>query len=138
MTIREAAARHGVCMGGCGLSATQHWKGVLDPFGGIHFADRRFTRRALRNMLILVARRDRESNAMLNEGDIGYLNLPQFEFFYLWHDEVAASRMAMDLGVRLPAKLSRLSRLRCLSLARKQKVKLSKRSALYAWAMDDV
>jgi hypothetical protein len=44
--------------------------------------------------------------------------------------------MAAELGVRLPAKLSRLSRLRAQALAHKHGVKLSKRSALYAWAND--
>jgi hypothetical protein len=80
-------------------------------------------------MLLLVARRDRAA-------DMEYLNLPRFEFFYLWHDNVEASRMAMELGVRLPARLSRLDRLRCLQLARRQNVRLSKRSAIYAWAHD--
>jgi len=118
-----------VCAGGCGLPDKDHWKGVIDPFGVIHYADRRFTRRALRNLLLLVARRDRAA-------DKEFLNLPQFEFFYLWWDNVTASRMAMDLGVRLPARLSRFDRLRCLQLARKQGVALSRRSSIYSWAND--
>lgn len=139
MTIHEAAARYNVCDGLvptdngrlalCGISYAAHWIGTIDGFGVAHFANRRFTRRALRNLLLLVARRDRMA-------DPAYLNLPQFEYYYLWSDNVAASRMALDLGVRLPARLSRLDRLRCQQLARKAGVKLSKRSAIYKWAND--
>ena len=130
LTIRDAAVRYRVCTS-ClpEVDYLNRTHGVIDGFGVAHFADRRFTRRALRNMLLLVARRNRAA-------DMEYLNLPQFEFFYLWHDNVEASRMAMELGVRLPARLSRLDRLRCLQLARRQNVRLSKRSAIYAWAHD--
>jgi hypothetical protein len=138
MTIREAAARHVVCLGSstmmplCPWAGTRrHMAGFIDVFGVAHFSDRRFTRRALRNLLLLVARRDRAA-------DQEFLNLSQFEFFYLWYDNVTASRMAMDLGVRLPARLSRLDRLRCLQLARKSGARLSRRSSIYAWATDDV
>ena len=139
MTIREVAEKYGVCLGGgyaqwvggpfyaCGIHMTDHQKGVIDPFGVAHYTNRRFTRRSLRNLLMLVARRDREA-------DPNYLNLPQYEFFYLWKDNVTASKMALDLGYRLPARLSRKDRLRCLQLVRRHKVNLSRRPALYAWA----
>lgn len=131
-TIHEAAARYGVCDSPtCPLIGDPlHWKGFIDPFGVGHYSDRRFTRRALRNLLILVARRDRLA-------DPGWLNSNAlFDWYYLYTDEVAASRMAMSLGVRLPARLSRLNRLKCLQLAKRKGVKLSKRSAVYAWAND--
>jgi hypothetical protein len=114
----------------CGLSERQHRKGVIDPFGVVHFMDRRFTRRALRNFLLLVARRDREY------GDLDYLNIPGYDWYYLWSDETTASMWAASLGVRLPARLSAQSRWKCLTLARKAGVKLSKRPAIYAWATE--
>ncbi len=131
MTIREAATRHGACDGtNCPFRGDPlHWRGFIDPFGVAHFSRRRFTRRALRNLFLLVARRDRLA-------DPQYLNIKGYDWYYLYVDNVAASRMAMDLGVRLPARLSRLDRLRCLQLARKQGVKLSRRSSIYAWAHD--
>jgi hypothetical protein len=131
MTISEAAAQYGVCMSGCGIPAGDHWKGIIDPFGVAHYSSRRFTRRALRNLLLLVARRNRLA-------DPGYLNIRGYDWYYLWLDNVEASRMAMDVGVRLPAKLSRLDRLRCQQLAARQGVRLSRRSSLYAWAHDEV
>jgi len=130
MTILDVATKYGVCVGECGLTPEEHWPGVLDPFGVAHYLPRRFTRRALRNLLLLVARRDREA-------DLGYLNIKGYDWYYLWRDNVTASKMAMDLGYRLPARLSRLDRLRCLQLARKGGVKLSRRSSIYAWAHND-
>ena len=134
MTIKEVAAHYGVCLGygyGCPwMAQRRHITGFIDVFGVAHYNDRRFTRRALRNLLLLVARRDRLADgSWLNDDSL-------FAYYYLWSDNVAASKMAMDLGVRLPAKLSRLSRLRCLQLAKRHGVKLSKRSAVYAWAND--
>ena len=130
MTLLDIATKYGVCVGECGLTPEQHWEGQIDPFGIAHYTPRRFTRRALRNMLLLVAKRDRLA-------DKEYLNIPAYEFFYLWRDNVVASRLAMDLGVRLPARLSRLDRLRCIQLARKQGVASSHWPAMYAWAHDD-
>ena len=43
------------CTGGCGLSKTRHRTGSIDPFGTIHYAERRFTKRSARNYLLLVA-----------------------------------------------------------------------------------
>lgn len=130
MLLSDVIFKYNVCDGACGLSDAEHWKGVIDGFGVAHYANRRFTRRSLRNLLLLVARRDRKADA-------GWLNDDSlFAYYYLWHDNVAASRMAMDLGVRLPARLSRLDRLRCLQLAKRSGVRLSKRSAVYAWAND--
>ncbi len=128
MTIKEAAIQMNVCLY-CDLGFEAHWAGTLDGFGVVHYADRRFSRRALRNMLLLVAKRERMA-------DVEFLNLPIFEFFYLYSDNVMASKWAVALGVRLPARLSRLDRLRCLSLAKRQGAKLSKRSAVYKWAHD--
>ena len=134
MTILEAATKFRVCTGDCGLGPKNHWRGVIDPWGGVHYAARRFTRRAFRNMLLLVAKRDRESNNMLNEEY--FLNAPHLAWYHLYWDNVTASRLALELGTRLPARLSRRDRLRCLQLARKHGVRLSKRSAVYAWATD--
>ena len=133
MTIFEAIVQHfdEVCdgdEGNCGLGYKAHWKGTLDPFGGVvHYAPRRFTRRALRNLLLLVAKARRLA-------DPAYLNAPYLAYYHLYSDNVTASRLALTLGVRLPARLSRLDRLRCLQLARQQGVGLSKRSAIYGWA----
>lgn len=134
MTIHDVAAQYNVCDGRwhhCPWRGTKrHMAGFIDVFGTAHYTDRRFTRRSLRNLLLLIARRDRMA-------DPGWLNDDKlFAYYYLYVDEVAASKMAKELGFRLPAKLSRLSRLRCQALARKAGVRLSKRSALYAWAND--
>lgn len=128
MTIHDIAQQCGVCDDpACGLPEDAHLRGFIDPFGVVHYTDRRFTRRSLRNLLLLVARRDREA-------DPGYLNLPQYEFYYLWKDNVTASKLALYFGYRLPARLSRKDRLRCLQLVRRYKVNLTRRPALYAWA----
>lgn len=137
LTILDAATATNVCVGqlpfgdaACPWRGTRrHLRGFIDVFGVVHYTDRRFTRRALRNMLLLVARRDREA-------DPGYLNLPRYDWYYLWSDNVTANRMALDLGVRIPAFLSRLDRMRCIQSAERWNIRLSKRSAIYSWAHD--
>lgn len=117
-----------VCFGECGLSATRHRTGVIDPFDVIHWSDRRMSRRALRRFLLLVARRERMH-------DPYYLNDPKYNWQYLHIDNTEAGRLAATLGIRLPAALSRNDRLACLTLARKAGVRLSaSHPAIYAWA----
>ncbi len=107
----------------CGLSDTAH-RGTVDPFNVIHFRDRRFSRRGLRKLLLLAARRDRLV-------DPGFLN---DERLY-WHihrylDERRANEWAARIGVRFPVAYSAPER-RAVSLV----PGLSrKHSAVYAWA----
>jgi hypothetical protein len=131
MTFTELANRLEVkwCSGGCGLSTTKHREGCIDPFGVIHFAERRFTRRSARNFLILVARMDRES-------DPGFLNIDLYDWFYVYLDSVDAARMAKAAGFRLPAPLFDAQRQRCRDLAARRGVKLSKYRKVWNWAHD--
>ena len=99
-TISEMATRLDVpwCGGGCGLSKTKHREGCLF-LGVVHFADRRFTRRAARNLLLLVARMKRES-------DDQYLNHEVYDWWSLsrcrdcGEDGDGVRRPAAGLGVR--------------------------------------
>lgn len=134
--IGDAATQLGIpfCGGvtellACGLSDNAHWKGTVDGFGVLHYTDRRFTRRALRNFLMLAVRRARLS-------DPEFLNSPDLAYIHLWHDNVSASRLAASIGVRLPARLSMIDRLQCQALARKAGAALSSRPAIYRWAND--
>mgnify|MGYP001558438609 CR=1 FL=1 len=61
------------CTAGCALSKTRHREGVIDGFGIIHFAERRFSRRSAKNYLMLVAR-------LWREGDPEYLNIELFDW----------------------------------------------------------
>ena len=126
-TISEMATRLDVpwCGGGCGLSKTKHREGCLF-LGVVHFADRRFTRRAARNLLLLVARMKRES-------DDQYLNHEVYDWWYLYHDAVTAAKMAMACGVRLPASVFDHDREMCRLLATKRGVKLSRYHRVYEW-----
>jgi hypothetical protein len=117
-----------ICSGECGLSNNAHRRGVV-LMGVIHFADRRFSRRALRNLLLLVARRERE-------GDESYLNSPVYDWYYLYLDNVQAAKWALHLGVRLPARLSRTDRLRCQRLAADRGVRLSHHPRVRSWVGD--
>lgn len=117
-----------ICTGGCGLSDRAHIVGTL-YLGVIHFADRRWSRRALRNLLLLVARREREA-------DPGFINMRPFDWYYLYLDNVKASRMALGLGVRLPARLSRKDRLMCARIAAARRIALSRYPAVRAWVGD--
>lgn len=127
MTIRDMADRLGVptCTGGCGLSATRHRTGCIF-LGVVHFAERRFSRRAAKNYLMLVARRDREMND-------GYLNHEVYDWWYVWHDSVTAAVMARLLGFRLPAAIFARERALCRLLADRRGVKLSRYRRVAAW-----
>lgn len=130
VNIQEMADRLGVviCVGGCGLSASRHRAGVIDPFGIIHFAERRFTKRGAKNLLMLVARRAREM-------DPGYLNIALYDWWYVYSDSVVAFRLARgDLGIRLPAHLFDRERARCRDLAARRNVRLSKYRRVYEWS----
>lgn len=129
MTVTEIAAALDVpvCVGGCGLSISRHRAGVIDPFGIIHFAERRFTKRGAKNLLILVARITREQ-------DPGYLNIPLYDWFYLWSDCTTAAAYAGDLGFRLPAHLFNRERALCRDLAARRNVRLSKYRRVYEWS----
>jgi hypothetical protein len=116
-----------VCFGGCGLSEYRHRLGIIDPFGVIHWRERRMSRRALRNFLLLVAKRDRLANPE-------FLNLPDVDWSHPYFDNIEVGRLAARLGIRLPAALSSNDRLRTLTLARKRGAALSTRPAIYAWA----
>ena len=128
MTVSEIARQLDVpvCTGGCGLSVSRHSRGTIDPFGVIHFAERRFTRRGARNLLLLIARRDREADA-------GYLNVPVFDWWYVYHDSVTAARMARSLGFVIPARLWDLDREWCRLLAARRGVRLGKYRRVYNW-----
>lgn len=130
MTFADVCGRLGitkVCAGGCGLSANRHRTGTLF-LDVIHWSERRMTKRALRRFLLLVAKRDR-----LNDAD--YVNLPIWNWYYLWLDNVEAGRLAAKIGVRIPADLSRNDRLACLTLARKWGASLSTGwPQVYSWA----
>ena len=131
MTFADTALYLGIkqiCFGGCGLSATRHRVGVIDPFNVIHFAERRMTKAGLRRFLLLAARRNR-----LN--DPGYLNSPRYDHLYIYLDSRAADDLAGRLGVRFPIHLSRNDRLATLTAARKAGVPLSvAHPAIYQWA----
>lgn len=120
-------ARLGVptCTGGCGLSATRHREGCLF-LGVIHFAERRFSRRAARTYLMLVARMDRES-------DGGYLNDPRFDWWYCHHDAVAAQRLAHRLGFSIPSRAFDAQRRECRLLASARGIRLAKYRRVYEW-----
>jgi hypothetical protein len=122
------ARRLGVtwCGGGCGLSATRHREGCI-YLGVIHYRERRFTRRAARTFLMLVARLDRET-------DDGYLNIELYDWFYLWRDSVSAAQMAKTLGFRLPASVFDQQRNQCILLAARRGVNLTKYRRVYQWA----
>ncbi len=126
MTRRVALRLGGpICMGGCGLSASAHRRGriFLDV---VHFADRRFTKRALRNLLLLIARQRRER-------DPEFLNDEMYDWYYQYLDSVEAARLARSLGVVLPSRLFDQRRALCRALAARRGVKLSRRKEVYSW-----
>ena len=130
MTVEEIAARIGepVCTGGCGLSARRHRDGIIDPFGIVHFGERKFSRRSLRNLLLLVARARREA-------DPEYLNIDLYDWLYLYLDSVTAANLARTLGVVIPARLWDDRRALCLNLARQRGVRLGaiRNRRVYQW-----
>jgi hypothetical protein len=128
MKIEDMAERLDIrwCGGGCGLSETRHREGCIF-LGVVHFRERRFTKRAARNFLMLAARMQRES-------DEGYLNIPLFDWWYCYSDSIAAGRMAMECGFRLPAAVFDEQREMCRLLAAKRGVRLSKYRKVWAWS----
>ena len=132
MTFAEIGQRVGArhCMGGCGLSERAHTLGVIDPFGVVHYAERRFNRRSARRFLMGCARNERQQDPEMLNDTSGRL-----AFWYLHHDAVRAAEMAALCGFRIPARLSKLDRLRCIQLAMKAQVHLARDwPAIYAWA----
>jgi hypothetical protein len=105
----------------CGLSATAH-RGTIF-LGVIHFRDRRFSRRGLRKLLLLCAKRDRLAS-------VNFLNDPGLWFAYFYLDERKANEWAAQIGVRFPVSFSAPER-RAVSLV----PGLSRTMpAIWAWA----
>lgn len=129
-TVADLAAAFEVrwCSGGCGLSDRRHRQGFVF-LGVVHFADRRFSRRSARNFLLLVARQRREA-------DPQYLNIPLFDWYYLYHDAVHATEMAGAAGFRIPARLWNDQREQVRLLAARRGVHLSRPPyrAIYEWS----
>lgn len=129
MTVDEMAARLDIpwCPGGCGLSESRHRTGTIF-LGVVHYSRRRFTKRGAKNLLMLVARRAREM-------DPEYLNIPLYDWWYVYADSVAASKLAFNLlGIRLPAHLFDRERALCRDLAARRNVRLSKYRKTYEWS----
>lgn len=124
----ELAARLdiNVCGGNCGLSHYHHRYGTIDCFGGLHFAPRRFTRRAARNLLLLIARAQREA-------DPGYLNISLFDWQYLYLDSIAAQNLALRAGFRLPTRLFDAQRGRCRGLMARRNVAPNRYPRVREW-----
>jgi hypothetical protein len=115
------------CGGGCGIDVRSHEAGFLDPFGVLHFRERRWTRAGAKRFLVLAARQRRRE-------DPEYLNTEGWDWFYEYSDAVAAQRMASQLGFRLPARLFLHEKLRSARLARRRRIPLSQYPKVYAWA----
>lgn len=114
------------CRGGCGLSAYRHRFGVIDPFGTLHFGDRRFTKRAAKNLLTAAARRERWA-------DPGWLNTAEFTWLHLYHDAVAAQALAREAGFRLPSRLFDHERQIVRAIAVRDEIALSKYERVRSW-----
>lgn len=114
------------CPGECGLSSTRHRRGFIFC-SVIHYGDRRLTVQTARTLLMLAARNDREQ-------DGGYLNSEMYDWWYRWHDSVAAYRMAQSVGIRLPARVFDRERAECLRLAERRGVRLSRYRRVQQWA----
>jgi hypothetical protein len=118
-----------VCLSdACGIDPKWHRSGTIDPFGVVHFSDRRWTRAGARRFLMLAARAWRE------RPDSGYLNAPEYTWYHLYLDSKQAYEWAMAAGFRLPAKLSWADRTTSLRMAAKQGVHVAKEyPAVYSW-----
>jgi hypothetical protein len=115
-----------VCGGGCGI-ARDHKAGFIDPFGVLHWADRKVTRKGARRFLLLVARLRRESDpAHINDYGL-------YDWWYLARDAVAAQKMAVGCGFRLPGWLFDRDKDLCRALAARRGVKLSKYPLVVKW-----
>lgn len=111
----------GVCLGGCGLTDHAHKGSIfLDV---VHFGERRVSRRGLRKLLLLCARRDRLR-------DPEFLNAAGLWWAAMYLDERKANEWADRIGYRFPISYS-LPERRSVALV----PGLSRRSpAVYAWA----
>ena len=134
MTYADIVARLSlakVCLdGGCGLTDNAH-RGTIDGFGIVHFAERRVSKRGLRRLFLLCAKRDR---LRLNyDGQWitrGFLNDPALWWAAMYLDERKANEWAAQIGVRFPIAYSAPER-RSVALV----PGLSRRMpAVYAWA----
>ena len=108
MTYSEVVNRlglTGVCLGGCGIRERSHKRGFIDPFGGVHWQERRVSKRGLRNFLLLVAKRDR-TRPVEGWTTRGFLNDPGLYWAAMYLDEQRANEWAGKLGVRFPIALS--------------------------------
>lgn len=111
----------GICFGNCGLGANRHRGSIF--LGIVHWSDRRVTKRGLRRLLLLVAKRDRFASP-------GFLNDPGLWWAHMYLDQRRADRWAEQLGVRFPASYSAPER-RAVSLV----PGLSRRHpAVWMWA----
>lgn len=126
MTLRDVIDWP-LCWGDdCPLSATRHRRGVIDGFHVVHFADRRFTRRAARNLLMLLARRERGA-------DPAFLNDPIYDFLYPAVDALRAQQLAGEMGFRLPARLFDKEREQARALAARRHVSIRRYPRLRSW-----
>lgn len=139
MTYADIVSRlgfEGVCLrADCGLTDNAV-RGCLDPFGVVHWRERRVTRRGLRRFLLLVAKRERLADRIVNDAAPvrGYLNARRHAWLHTYLDARQADRWAAELGVRFPVEFSRQERSECLYLAWRSGANLSKRPAIYSWA----
>jgi hypothetical protein len=121
----------GVCWGkwnghACPISGRAHERGRLDAFGAIHYADREFTRRGARNLLLLVARRARQK-------DPAYLNDPMYDWLYVYLDSVRAQSIALEHGFRLPARLFDGQRTQARAMAARRSVSIRRYPRFKSW-----
>lgn len=113
------------CASDCGLSAWRHRRGALF-LGIIHLADRRFTKRIAKRLLMLEAQRVRDEEPMI-------LHSPEWAWLYIYWDAVRAQAMAASFGFRLPSRLFDRERAQCRALAAEQGVRLSRHEKVRAW-----
>jgi hypothetical protein len=125
MTLHNVITAPGICWGGCGLSERRHERGVIF-LDVVHFADRRFTKRGARNLLMLLARREREA-------DPGFLNDPIYDFLYPALDALRAQELAGEAGFRLPARLFDREREQARALAERRHVSIRRYPKLRSW-----
>lgn len=112
----------------CGIDERWHWTGRIDPFGIVHFTDRRWTRAGARRLLLLAAKAWRERPGS------GYLNAPALEWLHLYVDAKQAYEWSREIGFRMPAKLSWHERSKSLRLAVKQGIHVAADyPSVYAW-----
>ena len=131
MMLSKVVRVPGVCWGtwnghACPVSARRHERGMLDGMGLVHFADRQFTRRGAKRLLILVARRTREK-------DPGFLNNEMYDWYYVYKDAVEAQKLALEHGFRLPAHIFEKERGLAKTLASRRHVSLRRYPRFKSW-----